>query len=256
MEAKLQRMVSRNSAKATLVRYGQTVNGLNLNMVRIARTDVNVSSRPAIEISGVIHGNEYLGIEDRLAEHFLDDTASMPGLSAFLAKGGIVYFIPIVNPDGYVRKRRLNANSADLNRDFDLIPRSDMRFTQPETVALARYLEQDLAANQASLKLSLDYHCCVPALITPWSYIDAQPETKDVATFHDIGETNRNTLGYDYGNAMQTVNYLAEGSSIDYFYAKYGTLALAIEGNWFGEEQYFANHVAFWDKMFQKIADR
>lgn len=256
MEAKLQRMVTRNPAKATLVRYGQTVNGLNLNVIRIARTDVTSTSHPAVEISGVIHGNEYLGIEDHLAEHFLDNTSTMPGLSTFLAKGGIIYFIPVINPDGYVRKRRLNTNGADLNRDFDLIPRSEMRFTQPETVALARYLEQDLAASQAQLKLSLDYHCCVPALITPWSYIDAQPETKDIATFHDIGETNRAILGYDYGNAMQTVNYLAEGSSIDYFYAKYGTLALAIEGNWWGEETQFDKHVAFWDKMFQSLADR
>ncbi len=256
IESKLRRAAERHPGSATLARYGQSVGGLSLNVLRIARANVRVDARPAVQISGVIHGNEYLGIEDALAEHFLDSQSSMPGLDAFLAKGGVVYFIPIVNPDGFARKRRLNDNGADLNRDFDLLPMNDMRFSQPETRALADYLERDMAASGASLKLSLDYHCCVPALITPWTYIDAQPETKDQSTFHAIGAQSRSILGYAYGNAMETVNYLAEGSSIDYFYAKYGTLALAIEGNWWGEERAFSKHVEFWDKMFQAVADQ
>lgn len=256
IEDKLRRAAGRHSQNAALVRYGQSVQGLNLNVLRIARAGVRAPSRPAIQISGVIHGNEYLGIEDALAEHFLENQSTLPGLNAFLAKGGVIYFIPVVNPDGFTRKRRLNANGADLNRDFDLIPRNDLRFSQPETRMLADFLERDLNASGATLALSLDYHCCVPALITPWSYVDALPETKDQATFHTLGGHARAILGFEYGNAMETVSYLAEGSSIDYFYAKYGTLALAIEGNWFGEQREFAKHVEFWDKLFQAVADR
>ena len=200
--------------------------------------------------------HEYLGIEDRLPEHFLDNTTRMPGLTAFLEKGGIIYVIPVINPDGFTRKRRLNENGADLNRDFDLLPRNDARFTQPETRALADFLERDLTASGAKLRLSLDYHCCLPAMIIPWSYIDAQPEQKDQSSFHTLGGIGRSVLGFPYGNAMETVNYLAEGSSIDYFYAKYGTLSLAVEGSWRGEEGNLAKHVDFWDKLFQSLADQ
>jgi carboxypeptidase T len=256
MEARLSALAQRHSARAAFISYGRTVGGASLNVMRIALGGPFRSERPAVQISGVIHGNEYLGIEDRLIEHFLNNTASMPGLTAFLNRGGIVYFIPVVNPDGFNRRRRLNNNGADLNRDFDLIPRNDMRFTQPETRALADYLERDMAASTARLKLSLDYHCCVPALITPWSYIDAQPETKDQSAFHTIGSWSDSILGFPYGNAMQTVNYLAEGSSIDYFYAKYGTLALAVEGSWWGEESNLAKHVQFWDTLFKSVSDQ
>jgi len=256
MEAKLGRMVQRHTARAQMISYGRTVNGLSLNVIRIALPQRGRGERPAVQISGVIHGNEYLGIEDRLPEHFLDNTTRMPGLTAFLEKGGIIYVIPVINPDGFTRKRRLNQNGADLNRDFDLLPRNDARFTQPETRALADFLERDLTASGAKLRLSLDYHCCLPAMIIPWSYIDAQPEQKDQSSFHTLGGIGRSVLGFPYGNAMETVNYLAEGSSIDYFYAKYGTLSLAIEGSWRGEEGNLAKHVDFWDKLFQSLADQ
>lgn len=254
IEVKLGQIVQRHPTRAQLVSYGRSVNGLSLNAVRIGLAPSGGSERPAVQISGVIHGNEYLGIEDRLLEHFLDNTVRMPGLQAFLQKGGIIYFIPVVNPDGFVRKRRLNENGADLNRDFDLLPRNDSRFTQPETRALADFIERDLVASNAKLKLSLDYHCCVPALITPWTYIDAQPEAKDQSAFQTLGNIGRDILGFPYGNANQTVNYLAEGSSIDYFYAKYGTRALAIEGSWWGEEGNVEKHADFWDKLFQNLA--
>jgi len=39
----------------------------------------------------------------------------------------------------------------------------------------------------------------------------------------------KSVLGYDYGNAQQTVGIWPQVSSIDYFYAKYGTWPLPLK---------------------------
>jgi hypothetical protein len=39
---------------------------------------------------------------------------------SFSTAGGIIFLVPIVNPDGYDGVRRENENGKDLNRDFDV----------------------------------------------------------------------------------------------------------------------------------------
>ena len=87
-------------------------------------------------------------------------------------------------------------------------------------------------------------------IITPWAYINAQPKPEDQPAFDYISAAGKDIFGLESGNPSQTVGYLAEGSTIDYFYAKWGTLALSIEGRRGGEERHFAEHVKFWDQMF------
>ena len=84
--------------------------------------------------------------------------------------------------------------------------------------------------------------------------MDAQPSPLDLPAIHAISLVQQGLFNYDVGNAKETVGYLAEGSTIDYFYARYGTLAFTIEGKEGGEMDAFAQHVKFWDKMFQDIA--
>ena len=256
LEFRLTQLAARHPSVAELVHYGKTVEGRNLNLLRIgAKNPANgANQNSAIEISGAIHGNEYLGIEEPLAVYFLDHQDQMPGLQSYLQTGGVIYFVPVVNPDGFEIRQRLNHNGSDLNRDFALIPRREARFSQPETTALARFIEDDLNAHHLQLKMSLDYHCCVPAFITPWTYLDAQPSPMDLPAIHAITQVQKGLLNYDAGNAKDTVGYLAEGSTIDYFYARYGTLAFTIEGKDGGEMDVFAQHIRFWDKMFQDIA--
>jgi predicted deacylase len=257
MEQQLSALAARHPNRAQLVHYGKSLEGRNLNALRIQDASVvpvGSAERSAVQISGAIHGNEYLGIEQALAESFLDSTGSFPGLSLFLASGGVIYVIPVINPDGYARRSRGNAKGVDLNRDFDLLPESVAKFTQPETLALKSYLEADLGANHLKLRLTMDYHCCMPALITPWTYKDAQPEQRDLAAFNEIGATQTQLLGYQVGNASDTVGYLAPGSSVDYFYAKYGAYAFTIEGRHRGESKVVERHLKLFDQVFERLA--
>jgi hypothetical protein len=47
-----------------------------------------------------------------------------------LLSRAVIIWIPVVNPDGFVRSTRTNANGADLNRDWEDL-------TQPETIAVS-----------------------------------------------------------------------------------------------------------------------
>ena len=49
-------------------------------------------------ITGATHGNEYLNIADRLPRAMLE--ARSPGFLNYIANGGAVLYVPIINPDG------------------------------------------------------------------------------------------------------------------------------------------------------------
>jgi hypothetical protein len=185
----------RSSGWAHVVDYGQSAGGATLRLVKIQnpthQARAGDGDRPAVLISGSTHGNEYLHIEDRLPGWFVDNRDSSPGVMKFLNAGGIIYIIPILNPDGYERRTRENADGVDLNRDFDLLPAHEQKFREPETRLLAQYLDGDIVASHARLKLTVDYHCCDGSLLFPWSYTeDPLREGRPRTT------TTRNTTPY------------------------------------------------------------
>lgn len=60
-------------------------------------------------------------------------------------------------------------------------------------------------------------------------------------------------MGFPWGNPSQTVGYPADATSMDYFYAKYGTLAVAIEGRDGGEISHLKEHLDFIDQTLQRV---
>lgn len=247
----------------TVMDYGRSVRGRVLRALRIQSPNAASATlgnpggaRQAVLISGATHGNEYLGFEDRLAPWFLENRQSSPGVMRFLASGGVIYVIPVVNPDGYEANQRDNSRGVDLNRDFDLIPTGEHKFRQVETRQLTEWLDQELVANSTQLRLTVDYHCCAGALLFPWSYADAALPA-DVQRGHlavaklmqqDIDRT------YDFGNTSAVLGYYAKGTSKDYYYAKYGALAFTFEGAYREESFKFVQHQVWWDHVLTSLA--
>jgi predicted deacylase len=87
-------------------------------MQKQGQAKVRQSKRPAVLITQAIHGNEYQQIVDRLVLDYSNGKKTLPGLEDFLEGGGLVYLVPIVNPDGYERRQRENRQGYDLNRDW------------------------------------------------------------------------------------------------------------------------------------------
>ncbi len=102
---------------------------------------LNVQTTPSFGFIGNMHGDEPVGREIalRLAEWACgeDDNHRENEESLFLGNDiekaikvktkATLYFIPTLNPDGFAKRRRENANNIDLNRDFPFI-----EFAKPE----------------------------------------------------------------------------------------------------------------------------
>ena len=250
-------LAAQSSNWATVADYGVTPGGQDMRLIKIQAPGANRQNpRPAVLISGSTHGNEYLNIEDRLPQWFLENRRTSAGLTRFLNAGGVVYIIPIVNPDGYDRDTRGNNNGVDLNRDFDLIPTGDTGFREVETRSLAEFLERDFSAENVELKVSVDYHCCDGSLLFPWSYtMDALPA--DVYDGHmAIAQAMLNDIDrtYRYGSTGQILGYTPRGTSKDYYFARFGALSFTFEGNYRTEHQRFAAHTVWWDHIFGQVA--
>lgn len=92
-------------------------------------------------IMAAIHGNEQAGVE--IARGLFELLKTDPQI----AHGQTVVIIPIANPDGLANNTRLNANRVDLNRDFPAKnfkpgPRAKTPLTEPESVAIARQIQE------------------------------------------------------------------------------------------------------------------
>lgn len=236
---------------AQVITYGRSIEGKPLSLIKISNQTIKTTSAGAIYIGGSIHGNEYLNIEDRLPRWILEVGKNHPGIKQFLNEGGVIYVAPILNPDGYDRRERENNTGIDLNRDYQVILAGVEGFTQPETRSLRDYLESDLNTNKRKLKVAMDYHCCIGALLYPWSFIGPvlPQEAKD--NHSKIGVMAQKHLGsrFKFGTTPDILGYSARGTSKDFYYEKFGALSFTLEGRRNEEHQMFNQHTAMWQDI-------
>jgi hypothetical protein len=168
----------------------------------------------------------------------------------FLLDNTELYFIPCINPDGYLyneftnpeggglwrKNRRLNSDGSygvDLNRNYGFAwghddtgssaaPESNAYrgpapFSEPETQAVRAFCEshQFLAA--------LNYHTYGNWLLHPWGY--ASFETPDSTNFRTLASVLTSQNDFTTGTALQTVGYTANGNSDDWMYGEQVTKA-------------------------------
>jgi len=158
----------------------------------------------------------------------------------YLVDNTRMYFIPCVNPDGYVfneiiepnggglwRKNRKDNNDntfgVDLNRNYGYLwgaddigssPDTDSEtyrgegpFSEPETQAIAAFVEDK------NIEITLNCHTFSNLLIHPE---DIHPA--DTITYQNFGEILTAENGYKFGNALETVGYSVNGESDSWMY--------------------------------------
>jgi succinylglutamate desuccinylase len=242
--------------------YGKTPGDRPLVVLKVSypKRFVNprvVSSRAqtlAILITGTTHGDEYLGIEDRLPEWFAKEGVKDPAIAPYFQAGGAIYLIPIFNPDGYDTRRRENSRGKDLNRDFSVRQAKFEGFTEVETQAARDMLINQLQVNQQRLLISMDYHCCIGAALYPWSFAKAPELPGDyLALYKAYGKIIQNNFGADFrvGKTPDVLGYSAIGTSKDYYYENYGSMSFTFEGEYGIEKNKFAQHVQMWKNLIQ-----
>ena len=268
------------SPDVTVLSYGQSLKGLPLKAIRIAKAGIaGVGTKPpAILISEATHGNEFLDLGYRLMDWMATDRTS-PGLSNFLTKGGAIYIVLVLNPDGYEYHRtltpqqrqadggpdsgnswgRMNGNRIDLNRDFPMPLANQAGVTQPETKLLVDFVRSEITSKY-KLEFSMDYHCCIGegALLLPWAYSEtAVMDAADQERYKGPAALfARQLTGIRVGRAFDIAGYAAVGTTKDYYFNEYKSVSFTFEGKYLEEGKRLEAHRLFWDSLMADIANR
>jgi len=180
-----------------------------------------------------------------LLENYEDDPEVQ-----FLVDNTEMYFIPCINPDGYIynettnpnggglwRKNRWESNGevygVDLNRNYGFewgadnngsspdpnsqVYRGETAFSEPETQAVKYFCEQH------EFQIALNYHTHGNLLIHPWGYNDT-PTAED-ALFKGMGNVMIRENNFTMGTGTETVGYVVNGGSDDWMYGESDTKA-------------------------------
>ncbi len=248
---KLERLSVAYPDLAQVIDYGQSVEGRLLRMLVVKKTvPTRLRRRPTLLMTGSTHGNEYLNIEDRLPEEILKKARSFSEVSQFLDAGGAFVFVPIVNPDGFTNRTRTNANKVDLNRDWDLKQAKFKGFKQVESRSLAKQLALLHSGPEGlNYEITVDYHCCGGALLTPWAYKKGELPAADQIRYSAVTDLASDLLDISVGNTSSVLGYFPKGTSKDYYYSTYGARAFTYEGRANKENKLFNEHLSWWESM-------
>jgi len=207
-------------------------------------------TRPEVLFTALTHAREPEGMQVIL--HFLlailDGYGADPVLT-WLADHREIWFVPVVNPDGYVRnentytgtgsfgfwRKNLRDNNSDgmittedgvdVNRNFGFAwgydnagssptpssptYRGTAAFSEPESQVL-----RDFCAAHA-FRVANNYHTYFEATIYPWGHIPA--DTPDSAAYVGLGDEVTRLTGYAYGYGEEVL-YPVNGDSDDWMY--------------------------------------
>lgn len=230
--------------------FGTTLEGRPVYQVKISDNPNIDESEPEMLYTAVHHAREPGGMSQLIFYmwYLLENYANNPEVAAIISNTEL-YFIPCLNPDGYLynelndpqggglwrKNRRNNGNGSfgvDLNRNygynwgyddngsspdgFSETYRGSSPFSEPETQLIRDFV------NSKDFKIALNYHTFGNLLIYPWGY-EYSIYTPDSALYADYGQLLTTYNSYSFGTADQTVGYIVNGSSDDWMYGEQGS---------------------------------
>ncbi|MFT6334334.1 MAG: murein tripeptide amidase MpaA [Halioglobus sp.] len=211
--------------------------------------DVDEEGEPEALYTALHHAREPNGLSQMLFYlwYMLENYDTDPEVK-YLVDNTEMYFIPCINPDGYLFNQETNPNGGgfwrknrrpaeggggvgvDLNRNYDFFwgnddngssPDSESStyrgpegFSEPETKAV-----RDFTIDH-EIMIALNYHTFGNLLIHPWGYND-QPTDED-SIFKAIGKSMIKENNFTLGTGTETVGYTVNGDSDDYLYGEEG----------------------------------
>ncbi|MDY0083431.1 MAG: M14 family zinc carboxypeptidase [Ignavibacteriaceae bacterium] len=224
---------------------GNTVENRPMYMVKISDNPDIDEQEPEVLYTALIHAREPQSMMQLIyfMYYLLENYNTDPSVQ-YLVNNREMYFIPVLNPDGYEynrstnpsgggmwrknRKNNTGSYGVDLNRNFgpytywnapnggsSTTPSSETYrgiapFSEPEVANLRDFLATRYIKN------TLNYHTYSNLLIYPYGALEM--ETPDSATFREFARDMTAYNGYEYGTDQQTVGYSTRGNSDDYMY--------------------------------------
>lgn len=165
----------------------------------------------------------------------------------YLVNSTEMYFVPCVNPDGYLwneinypndiywrKNRRDNGDGTfgvDLNRNYGFewgfdnngsSPNTESQtyrgpeaFSEPETQNIRDF------CNAHNFQIGMNYHTYGNLLIYPWGYLDTPTAEADI--FNNMTEAMTRENNYFAGTGTETVGYTVNGITDDWMYGEVNT---------------------------------
>lgn len=225
-----------------------THDGRMMYWVRLSDNPQTNEDEPEVLYTGVHHAREPMSVQQMIFYmwHLLENYDTDPDIQ-ILVDNTEMYFVPIVNPDGYNwnhvtypmgggmwRKNRRDNGAGifgvDPNRNYgyqwgydnsgsspipsDETYRGPSAFSEPEIKNIRDF------SNSHEFKIALNYHSYSNLLLYPWGWTsDVSP---DEDTFHDFAVLMTEENGYTIGPASTTI-YPTNGDSNDWMYGEEDT---------------------------------
>lgn len=227
------------------------IGGNAIQWVKISDNPNNSEAEPQILYTAIHHAREPASLSQLVFYmwYLLENYGSDPEVTNILDHTEL-YFVPVINPDGYLyneltnpngggfwRKNRKNGHGVDNNRNYDYYiggdpsngvwggegtstdPESPVYhgtgpFSEVENQAMRWFVEQH------EFVLSFNNHTSGELLLFPFGYTENMP-TPDNDTYQGISDilVGKN----DYDNIMGSQLYPAAGNSDDFMYGTVGT---------------------------------
>lgn len=215
LEAKYPKYISVNS-------YGKSVNGLDLLYMKISDNVKVDEEEPELLITAATHGDELITTESlmRFIVNMMESKGTDPRVNNMI-KDNELFFIPVVNPDGFTRKRRYTADGTDPNREYPY-----PKFPNKKSVQCIKKQIEFFHTRQFAG--SMDLHAHGEMIMYPWGYTRDQVPAADKVLFESLGKAMAKENKYRVGQISRII-YVAPASSADYYYWKNGTIAFGIE---------------------------
>ena len=222
----------------------KTTEGREIFWLKISDNPNKKEDEPEILFDALHHAREPLSLSQLIyfMYYICENYSTNPEIKNLVDQIEM-YFVPIVNPDGYVfnfttnpngggmwrKNRRINSNTSfgvDINRNYGKgwgynnsgssnninsdVYRGPSAFSEPEIQAMRDF------CNDHQFKFAMNYHTYSNLLVYPWGYLSKN--CNDSLSFREISKNLSKFNKFKYGTDLETVGYSTNGSSDDWMY--------------------------------------
>ena len=238
---------------------GESMDGHDIWAFKVSDNPNEDEEEPEVLYTGLTHAREPVGMMNLFyfVQLLCESYGTDPELT-YLVDNREMWFIPVINPDGYLynesiqpngggmhRKNRRDTNcgdgtnrGVDLNRNYgyswganntgsspdpcSTTYRGTEEFSEPETAAVRDFVEDREFMNV------LHYHAYSNVLIHPYGNASL-PEEPDLTTYREVGEEMTHYNGYAVGTGFEVIGYTVNGDAVDWSYGDQGLIAYTPE---------------------------
>jgi hypothetical protein len=220
---------------------GSSYQGRPIWTVKISDNPNIDEEEPEVFYNSLIHAREPEGMMAVVYfMYYLLENYGLDPEVTYLVDNRELYFMPVLNPDGYVHNQnmspegggmwRKNLRNVDLNRNFgymwgyddigsspiqsDETYRGAEAFSESETKAVRDF------CNAHNFRICNNYHSYWNVIFTPWSYNLSQ--TTDSTIFNNTIKLGTQINDLENGNYILD-NYSTNGDAIDWMYGEQTT---------------------------------